>query len=70
MTNTTTFAVGDRVTIQNRGGGWDGVTGTVKTGTVNAVTAFQANGTPGVATFGPSAIASITVRNGIITAIS
>lgn len=31
MTNTTNFAIGDRVIIQWRGGGWDGVTGTVKT---------------------------------------
>lgn len=30
MTNTTNFAVGDRVIIQNRGGGWDGVTGTIE----------------------------------------
>lgn len=45
-------------------------TGTLKLGTVNAVTAYQANGTPGVTTFGPSAVASITVKNGLITAIS
>ncbi len=45
-------------------------TGTFKTGTVNAVTGFSANGTAGVATFGPSAVASVTVKNGIITAIS
>jgi hypothetical protein len=33
MTNTEypTFAVGDRVVIQNRGGGWDGVTGVIET---------------------------------------
>ena len=33
MTNTEypTFAVGDHVIIENRGGGWDGVTGVVKT---------------------------------------
>lgn len=30
MTNTNTFAVGDRVTIENRGGGWNGITGTIK----------------------------------------
>ncbi len=45
-------------------------TGTIKTGTVNAVTGFSANGTAGVATFGPAAVVSITVRNGIVTAIS
>jgi hypothetical protein len=45
-------------------------TGTLKLATVNAVTSYQANGVAGVATFGPSAVASITVKQGIITAIS
>ncbi len=44
--------------------------GTLKVDTVNAVTAYQANGTPGVATFGPSVVTSITVKNGLVTAIS
>jgi hypothetical protein len=39
-------------------------------GTINAAGAYHANGTAGVATFGPSAVTSITVKNGIITAIS
>jgi hypothetical protein len=39
-------------------------------GTINSVGVFKANGTSGVATFGPSAVASITVKNGIVTAIS
>ena len=29
MTNSINLAIGDRVTIQNRGGGWDGITGKV-----------------------------------------
>ncbi len=44
--------------------------GTLKATTINAVTAFSANGTAGVATFGPGAVTSVTVKNGIITAIS
>lgn len=44
--------------------------GTLKTTVVNAVTGFQQNGTAGVATFGPAAVASITVKGGIVTAIS
>lgn len=39
-------------------------------GTINAAGAYYANGDAGVASFGPSAVASITVKNGIITAIS
>lgn len=39
-------------------------------GTINAAAAYYANGTAGVVTFGPAAVASITVKNGIITAIS
>ena len=39
-------------------------------GTVNMQGAIQSNGTPGVATFGPSVVTSITVKNGLITAIS
>lgn len=42
-------------------------TGTVTAPTVNATTNFQANGTAGV-TFGPSAITTLTVKNGIVTA--
>lgn len=44
--------------------------GTLKLATLNATSAFQANGTPGVTTFGPAAVTSITVKQGIITAIS
>lgn len=39
------------------------------TGTVNA-TIFKSGATAGVTTFGPAAVASITVKGGIITAIS
>lgn len=39
-------------------------------GTVNASGVYYADGTAGVASFGPSAVASITVKNGLITAIS
>lgn len=39
-------------------------------GTINAAGAYYANGTVGVAAFGPSAVTSITVKNGLITAIS
>lgn len=39
-------------------------------GTVNVTTAFSAGGTAGVATFGPAGVTSITVKGGIITAIS
>jgi hypothetical protein len=45
-------------------------TGTLKLATLNAVTSYQANGVAGVTTFGPAAVASITVKQGIITAIS
>jgi len=39
-------------------------------GFVNATTGFAAGSTQGVATFGPAAVVSITVKGGIITAIS
>lgn len=39
-------------------------------GTINSVAGYKANGTAGVTTFGPAAVASITVKNGIVTAIS
>jgi hypothetical protein len=39
-------------------------------GTINASGAYWANGVAGVATFGPGAVTSITVKNGIVTAIS
>jgi hypothetical protein len=45
-----------------------GATGSVA-GTLDA-TLYRAAGTAGVATFGPSAVTSITVKGGIITAIS
>lgn len=45
-------------------------TATVKANTVNATGSFSANGTAGVAAFGPAAVASITVKFGLVTAIS
>lgn len=39
-------------------------------GVVNVTTGYAAGTTAGVASFGPSAVASITVKGGIITAIS
>jgi len=39
-------------------------------GVVNVTTGYAAGGTAGVATFGPSAVASITVKGGIVTAVS
>ncbi len=45
-------------------------TAIVKSNVINATGAFQANGVAGVTTFGPAAVASITVKQGIITAIS
>lgn len=51
-------------------GTFNDFSGTLKLATLNATSAFQANGTPGVTTFGPSAVTSITVKQGIITAIS
>lgn len=37
---------------------------------MNVTTGYAAGGTAGVATFGPSVVTSITVKGGIITAIS
>jgi len=42
---------------------------TTVTGTVDA-TRYSAGGTLGVVTFGPAAVASLTVKGGIITAVS
>lgn len=39
-------------------------------GVLNVTTGYAAGGTAGVLTFGPAAVASITVKGGIITAIS
>lgn len=47
-----------------------GDTAIVKANVINATGSFSANGTAGVTTFGPAAVASITVKQGIITAIS
>lgn len=44
--------------------------GTAATGVIDAGSGFSNNGTAGVATFGPAAVISITVKGGIITAIS
>lgn len=38
--------------------------------TVESIGGFKMNGTAGVATFGPAGVASISVRGGIVTAIS
>lgn len=45
-------------------------TGTVTAATVNSTSAYQASGVAGIATFGPSAVASITIKQGIVTAAS
>lgn len=44
--------------------------GTITGATINATSAFQANGTPGAATFGPGGVTSLTVAKGIVTAAS
>lgn len=45
-------------------------TAIIKANKVNATGNYQHNGTDGVTTFGPAAVASITVKGGIVTAIS
>lgn len=45
-------------------------TATVQANTISATGSFSANGTAGVAAFGPAAVASITVKFGLVTAIS
>lgn len=46
------------------------ISGTFDAGTSCEADAYSAGGTAGVATFGPGAVTSITVKQGIITAIS